>query len=218
MAEHDYAAPIRRRYPLGMPHGSVRALLILMILGTIGILLLMPKEKNITVPIYMYYLLFLGSGAYFGTRGRASSREDSPLFLPRGTVRTVIVLGMLGVLGYALAQDPNGFLHRPLFGDEDKKTATILVPVTLIGAFLIGVGVTAVVHKIFATAEGGLPPWYQDIQAWIAVLAVLGLGAEVILELIVFPSMSSKPEVPQVQLVLSGIISFYFGARCSQKF
>lgn len=217
MADHDYAAPPRRRYPLGMPHGSVRALLILTILGTIGILLLMPAEKKITVPIYMYYLLFLSTGAYFGTRGRASSKEDSPLFLPRGTIRIVIVLGMLGVLGYALAQDPNGFLTRPLFGDDDKKIATLLVPVTMIGTFLIGVLVTAIVQRLFATSEG-LPPWYQDVQAWLAVLSVIGLGAEVILQLVVFPSMANPPTLPQLEVALSAIISFYFGARCSQKF
>lgn len=209
--------PSRVRHPLGLPAGSVRALLILMIMGTIWTLMAMPKERNITVPIYLYYLLFLTTGAYFAGRSHAfatGTHEQPPLYLPRGSIRSLIVIGFLAVLGFAIYQDPSGFFERPLFSPEDVKHATLLLPVVMIGAFLLGIIANVVGAKVLA-GPYGLPPWYQDVQAWVSVLAVLGLGAQVILELVVFANMplEDRPHLPQLQLVLSAIIAFYFGAR-----
>ena len=65
----------------------------------------------------------------------------------------------------------------------------------------------------FLAGPEGPPPWYQDILAWVSVLAVLGLGAQVILELVVFPTMTNPPQLPHLELILSAIVAFYFGAR-----
>jgi hypothetical protein len=42
---------------------------------------------------------------------------------------------------------------------------------------------------------------------------VLGLGTQVILELVIFPSMTSPPTLPQLQIILGAVVAFYFGAR-----
>jgi hypothetical protein len=207
--------PGRSRHPLGLPQGSVRAVLILMIMGTIWTLLAMPGDREIRVPIYLYYLLFLTTGSYFAARSRSAvtaPHESPPLYLPRGTIRGLIVIGFIGILGYAIFQDPTGFFSRPLLSNDDKQHATLLLPVAMIGGFLLGVIVSCVSSKMLA-GPTGMPAWYQDVQAWVSLLAVLGLGAQVILELVVFPSMTAPPSLPQLQLVLSAIIAFYFGAR-----
>jgi hypothetical protein len=211
--------PPRARHPLGLPAGSVRALLILMVMGTIWTLLLMPAERNVTVPIYLYYLLFLTTGAYFASRSRPSdgvtgAHEPPPLYLPRGSVRTLIILGFAVVLGAAIYKDRSGFFHRPLLSADELKHATLLLPVVMIGAFLLGIVTNVISGKLLA-GPYGLPAWYQDVQAWVSVLAVLGLGAQVILELVVFANMppEERPHLPQLQLILSAIIAFYFGAR-----
>src|SRR5262249_19241883 len=107
------APPARPRHPLGLPAGSIRALLTFLILGTIAILLLMPKEKGIQVPPYLYYLTLLVIGSYFGARSHtprpADSLEWSPLFLPRGSIRLLIILGFFGVLGWGYYQDRSFF-------------------------------------------------------------------------------------------------------------
>ena len=48
-----------RRHPLGLPAGSVRAILALMILGLIWTLVALQTTQDITTPIYLYYLMFL---------------------------------------------------------------------------------------------------------------------------------------------------------------
>jgi hypothetical protein len=208
------APPVHYRHPLGLPVGSVRSVLILMVMGTIWTLLAMHKEPPISVPTYLYYLLFLTTGAYFAARGRSGGpapQEPPPLYLPRGTIRGLIIIGFLGVLGYAIYNDPTGFFKRPLLSDDDKKE-TLVLPMVMIGAFMLGVVVAWISVKTLA-GPAGMPFWYQDVQAWVSLLAVLGLGVQVILELVVFPSMVSPPSLPHLEILLSAIIAFYFGAR-----
>jgi hypothetical protein len=204
---------MRPRQPLGLPAGSVRALLILMILGTVVTLLLMPKERNVSVPIHLYYLLFLTIGAYFTTRGRpaagAQAGEPSPLYLPRGSIRLLIIAGFFGVVGFAFVRDPSGFLDRPLLSEKDRN-ATLLLPLVMMGAYLFGIITSSLAQKFLAGPQG-LPAWYQDVTAWVSVLAVFGLGAETILQLVANPGLS----LPPMQLILSSIIAFYFGLRAS---
>ena len=204
--------PPRVRHPLGLPAGSVRALMIIMVMGTIWTLLLMPK---IEVPLYLYYLLFLTTGAYFASRGQAKgSPETPPLYLPRGSIRFLLVVGFFGVMGYAITKDPSGlsgFIDRPLLSVKDQKE-TLQLPLVMMGAFLLAVVVSAIARKLLAGPQG-MPPWYQDVQGWVSVRAVLGLGAQVILELVVFPTMDKSPSLPHLEFILSAIVAFYFGAR-----
>ena len=213
------APPIRRRHPLGLPAGSVRALLILMVVGTIWALLLMPADaagKPVYVPLYLYYLLFLTSGVYFGARGHAPhpsvSQEPPPLFLPRGSIRLLIIASFIGVTVTAFTRN-HDFFNSLLIDPNEKPT--MLIPIVLLGAFFLGVMVNGVCHLLLAGPEG-MPPWYQDVLAWVSVLAVLGLGVAVILELVVSPSMENPIKLPhEGQIILTGIIAFYFGARTS---
>jgi len=204
---------MRPRQPLGLPAGSVRALLILMILGTVVTLLLMPKERNVSVPIHLYCLLFLPIGAYFTTRGRpvggAQAGEPSPLYLPRGSIRLLIIAGFFGVVGFAFVRDPSGFLDRPLLSEKDRN-ATLLLPLVMMGAYLFGIIASSLAQKFLAGPQG-LPAWYQDVTAWVSVLAVFGLGAETILQLVANPGLA----LPPMQLILSSIIAFYFGLRAA---
>jgi hypothetical protein len=218
-----YAAPARQqqqyRHPLGLPAGSVRALLTFMVLGTIWTLLLMPAEKNVKVPLYLTYLMFLVIGSYFGARGAAPKikglRETPPLYLPRGSIRLLIILGFAGVCGYGYFKD-HSFFENLKF-DVESISKEPYLPVIIFGAFFLGSIVSTIAGWILAGDEG-LPAWYQDIQAWISVLAVLGLGATVIYELIVKPTLDPDkrfdlPSGIPWQTILSGIIAFYFGAR-----
>lgn len=201
--------PVRDRHPLGLPRGSVRAMLILMIMGTIWVLLLMPG--NVAVPLYLWYLLFLTTGAYFAGRAQTRDKGPAPLYLPRGSVRMLIIVGFFGIVGYAIFKDPSGFANKPMLSPLDKNE-TLLLPTVMIGAFLLGVVVNAACEKILHRPDG-MPAWYQDVQAWVSVLAVLGLGAQVILELVIFPSLANPPSLPNLQMLLSSVIAFYFGAR-----
>jgi hypothetical protein len=246
-----------RRQPLGLPRGSVRALMILMIVGTIVTLLAMPPEKQVSVPIYMYYLLFLTTGAYFSGRGAAPprkvTREAAPLGLPRGSIRFLLIAAVLGGIGWgvyqAVAENKfDDFLNRLVTPpgppklpvptevgktdpDKDEKKEekkeevkepelsvldkiNLLTPLIILGAFYFGVLAEGTAKMVLA-GEEGLPGWYQDIQAWLSIVAMLALGAEVIFQLVVFPSMPADKRfaLPQFQTFLAAMIAFYFGAR-----
>jgi hypothetical protein len=205
------AAP---RHPLGLPAGSVRALLAIMVFGTIWALLMMPREKGVYVPLYLYYLAFLIIGAYFTGRSstHAQAPEPPPLFLPRGTLRILFAIGFIGAIAFAFYRDPS-LLERPLNPQQDPPS--LLTPLVLLNAFLLGVLVSRLANLLLAT-EQGLPAWYQDTLAWVSILAVLGLAFVVIYYLVINPSVPTdrRIELPiGLQLTLSGVVAFYFGVR-----
>jgi hypothetical protein len=199
------------RHPLGLPAGSVRALLTFIVLGLIWALLLMPEEKRIQVPLYLYYLMFLILGHFFAAHGHSiagpTTGPASPLYLPQGTLRTLIIAGFLGVLGYRY------YLHRnieDLLNVREPLLQQPYLPLVILAGFFVGV----LVSRVFARRLR-LAPWFQDILAWVALLATLGLSAEVIIQLIINPSVEPEHRLylHQWHLVLCGIVSFYFGAR-----
>src|SRR5262245_26158419 len=88
----------RRLHALGLPAGSVRALLAIMIFATTwGLLLLRPTQE---VPDFLGDLLFIIMGHYFAVRNRATPEREHgppPLYLPRGSVRSLLVVGCVAV-------------------------------------------------------------------------------------------------------------------------
>jgi hypothetical protein len=209
---------MRVRHPLGLPAGSVRALLAIMVIGTIWILLLMPPSKMVTVPLYLYYLMFLILGCYFAGRGQSPKQtsEPPPLHLPRGTIRVLLVAGTLGVLGFAIYRN-SAVLEMPLVDLRlpEKDQPTLLIPVIILGSYLLGIVTAAVANAVLKT-ELGLPGWYQDTLAWVSVIAVLALAGVVIYLLVINPSVdpTQRPHFPHwIEYSLSGIVAFYFGAR-----
>src|ERR1700736_4109165 len=86
-----------QRQPLGLPAGSVRAILTFIILALIWTLMLLPKDKVKDIPLYLFYLMFLSLGSFFAAHGRSIAGPltgtRSPLYLPRGSLRFLIILG-----------------------------------------------------------------------------------------------------------------------------
>lgn len=104
--------------PLALPVGSVRALITLSSLGTVWYL----QFTGTPMPPALAETLLLVLGYYFGTRNAASAapaaaeafaapasgaREQNrrdPLFLPRGLIRLLIIVGF-GAIGFHLFND-----------------------------------------------------------------------------------------------------------------
>lgn len=198
------------RHPLGLPAGSVRALLTLMVLGIFWTLVVISQTKEVEVPDYLYYLMFLMLGHYFAARGhtnRAGVQETHPLYLPAGTLRFLIIVGFLAVVGWVFYRDP-GFFRRLKVAD------TSYLPLLVLAAFFVGLLVSRFSERVLA-GPFGLPPWYQDIQAWISLLAVLGLAVEIIIRLVINPTLKSDEQLrlPGWEGALAAVIAFYFGVR-----
>jgi hypothetical protein len=195
-----------------LPAGSVRALLTLMVLSLVWALM----AKGIQIPIYLYYLMFLVLGSFFAAHGHSiagpATGSASPLYLPRGTLRTLIIVGFLAVLiwRYYEYQDLNALMDLKPPTDTEQT----VLPFVLVAAFFLGVIFSRTLGRMFGGPQGPAP-WVQDIQAWLALLATLALGAEVIIQLVINPGLPPERQLtlPRWQAVLTAITGFYFGAR-----
>jgi hypothetical protein len=209
--------PVTRRHPLGLPAGSVRALLAFMVFIIIWAMLLLPEEtgKEIRVPLYLYYLMFLIIGSYFAARSHAPTppgvRVHHPLYLPRGSLRFLMIAGFVAAMGWGFYHNPDSFEKRLQPAGLDQMT----LPVVLLGGFFLGVVVGRLADIFLADPVTGLPAWFQDVLAWISLLAVFGLGVALLIHLVINPSVSPERQIvwPYWEGFLAALVSFYFGVR-----
>jgi hypothetical protein len=205
------------RQPLGLPAGSVRAVLTLIILGLVWGLMLLPEDRVKGVPLYLFYLMFLVLGHFFAAHGHSirgpRTGPASPLHLPRGSLRTLAILGFLGVLGWRFYQHPDDW--DAVFRLQQPIVDQPYLPLVLVGAFFLGVFLSRSLGRLVSGPEGE-PPWLQDLRAWLALLATFGLAVEVIIQLIINPSLPPDRQpisLPIWQTGLAAVVAFYFGAR-----
>lgn len=200
--------PVYLRHPLGLPAGSVRGLLTFMILGLFWALVVVSERREtVEVPSYLYYLVFLILGHYFAHRSTVAPGESHPLHLPRGSIRFLILFGFAAALGWAYYQNPEFYRHLKIADRAD-------IPLIVLGTFFLGIIVNKVSNR-FLAGPTGLPFWLQDIQAWISLIATAGLVVEVVLRLVINPTLTPEKQLtlPGWEGVLAGLVAFYFGVR-----
>ncbi len=210
-----FVAPLPvRRHPLGLPAGSVRALLAFMVFGIFWTLLLLPErvDVDVRVPQYLYYLMFLILGHYFAARGHTpvipGVRQHHPLYLPRGSLRLLMILGFTAALAW-------GFYHNPRFFDRLKPLQVAelpYLPLALLGAFFLGIIVARVADRLLA-GPAGLPAWFQDVLAWVSLIALVSLVIEVVVRLVINPTLNRPLELPHWEGYLAAVVGFYFGLK-----
>lgn len=199
----------RGRYALGLPEGSVRALLALALFGSIwGLLALRPDQP---LPGYLRDLLFIVLGHYFAARKSAPTDEarvgPPPLFLPRGTIRLLLIGGFV-VVGARL-------YSQGVLDDFQRNPAGLTL--LLVGGFLLGV----VAGRVRRGISGDRPParWLEDAKALVA-LAAVGLlallvwspqSAAALAHVTTWLTTRLGPEGPEE--LLAATIGFYFGNR-----
>jgi hypothetical protein len=209
-------AVLPMRQPLGLPAGSVRALLALMVFGTIWAILLLPEVRPdvqpVAIPLYLYYLMFLILGHYFGMRAHHAltvPRPSPPLHLPRGSLRILFIIGFAAVLGWGFYHDPEFAKHLvPAASEQPYLIAVVL------GAFFVGIIVGRIGNRFFV-GPGGVSPWFQDVLAWVSLLAMLGLGIDFMIHLFINPTLPAARQLdhPFWEGLLASIVAFYFGVR-----
>lgn len=203
------------RHALGMPAGSVRALLALVILGLLWLLAIKPpagadEQGRIHLPsmfLYLLMLMLLILAHFFAAHGgsiRPGPDERSPLGLPRGSVRFLLMCGFLGLFFYM-------YRHRETFVYPSVSNLPLNLALLLTGFFL-GHIITGVVKR---TSHGALPYPFQDFQAWVALLAMIALGVLVVIQIFINPGLdpSKQIEPGTVEGILAALVGFYFGSR-----
>jgi hypothetical protein len=200
-------APAPSRHALGLPAGSIRAVLALGVLGLLWGLTLLYQHKTLPVEfVYLQILMVLILAHFFAAHGKSiggTSDTRAPLGLPSGSVRLLLIAGYGGLLY---------FLYHTQAQFEIPEQLSLLTDLALlITGFFVG-------HLLAGTIRflngGRLPFWYQDVEAWFALIALFGLL------LIAFAVMVNlklpedlKLKTGFLQSCLAAIIGYYFGSR-----
>ena len=180
--------------PLSLPRGSVRALVTLALLGVLWTLMLSGRE----VPLSLAFVVLLVLGHYFGSRGGREKvpGERQPLYLPRGSIRTVIILGFAAAGWFLWDQG------RLVLSIEDRNMAIFFI----LGALLLGF----VVRKIADMLSGG--KMTRPRRLFENVKAILVIAATVLFA--IFCLLEKKEEgLENLALAAVPVIVFYFGSR-----
>jgi len=206
------------RHALGMPAGSIRALLGLGVLGYMWLLavmtgaggksVLLDKEASLAF-VSLQFLMVLILTHYFSAHGHSIAGvagTASPLGLPKGTIRLALLAGYAGLIYYMFSQFD---WEADNFQGPDVKLVFRLLFVLGI-AYVIGYLSTWVMRIFYAVQ---LPPWLLDVQAWFALLGVLLLGVLVLGRLINKGLGGEGIDFTLVEAILAGVVGFYFGAR-----
>jgi hypothetical protein len=209
------APPPPQRHALGLPAGSIRALLGLGVLGLLWAIALLYQyhggaaltEQVRLEFVYLQFLMLLILAHFFAAHGGSIGRhvsERSPLGLPSGSVRFLLLAGYLGLAAYLYYTHPDFELPT--------KGPYVFLLLVLLSGFCLGM----VLHRLMRAVGGGqVPDWFLNFEAWVALLALLGLGVLLMVHVFINPTLKpeTRIELPNVEAVLAGLIGFYFGAR-----
>ena len=195
--------------PLGMPIGSVRALLTLIAMAVV----ISRLARNMTVDSLWIQTLLIALAHYFTSRRFISLPPDviirlehdglleperHPLFLPKNSIRTLIVLAFGGLAAY-LYSEGRLFNNEPV--NHQALTLLCLIFAYLLGALARTIG--GWFNRRRVTPPSGT---WGDIKA-MTVLIVLILAA--------IPEFQNQPlGLPDIfhQIAL-GMMLFYYGSR-----
>lgn len=195
-----------KRHALGLPAGSIRSALAFLIVGLVCIMLLVPAHPPMAP--YLVYLLFLVLGHLF-THHATLDTSPGPLYLPVWFVRLLII----AAIGATVAVKIFVFQDTPGLQDQFSKTLDEMkgqpfLPLLLLGGFFVGVLVRALVGR------ENPPAILQDLEAWLSLIAIVGLCIAAIILLVIAPSTETgHVATPTWDSFLSVIIAFYFGER-----
>ncbi len=200
----DYDTENPFRYPLGLPSGSVRALLTLIVVGVTCADIV----KGLPIEAVWAETLMVALAHYFTSRrfiqlppemlrkleaDDVIQKEPLPLYLPRGTIRLIILGSFIGVGVYQYRQ---GLLDQP---------STLAIFITLM-AYFAGTTVRGVLNWWYRGKNVPQSRWWADTKA-IAVLVALVVTS-------LLQVLGSQSHAPLwLENVTMAMVLFYFGSR-----
>lgn len=190
--------------PLGLPTGSVRALLTLIVVAVVvaRVVLHLPTD-----PLWIETLL-IALAHYFTSRRFVSlppsvmqrleqegvlPKERQPLYLPRNSIRTIIIGTFVG-LGIYLYREPK------------LVTPEAIALLSMVFAYLFGAIVRGISSWFSKRRSQPITGFWGDVKALIVLGAILVAAVPAVFDLgIQLPSL--------VDRIALGLTLFYFGSR-----
>lgn len=192
------------RQPFGLPLGSVRGIMSVLICAFFWLLLLLPNESPAKAVLAHFFLLGLVLMA-FASSPRVAEEGVSP-FLP-WLLRTVFVGGSVAVIALVLVTRDMNVVQARLTPDPDEvKAWWIPFLSTLSGGFAFGLFLRFLLGR-----ENHV---FISLRAWFSVVGIILL----VLELGLFFAMATGPGrmdefLHYWQAMELVIVSAYFGTR-----
>lgn len=196
--------------PLGLPTGSVRALLTLIVVAVVVAKLALDRPPD----ALWIETLMIALAHYFTSRRFVSlspavmqrlqqegvlENERQPLYLPKNSIRTIIIGAFVG-LGIYLFRGEGNWYERRLF--QPQAVAML----SMVFAYLLG----AIV--------GSVSGWFKKRHTqpitgvWGDIKAVIVIGAILVAAVPEFVDFG-MPFPPLVDRIALGLTLFYFGSR-----
>jgi hypothetical protein len=193
--------------PYGLPMGTVRGFLSVLICSFFWIFLLMgnpaPGDPTPKAPLGHFFLLTLVFLA-FASHPIEAMRTSAILPL---IMRLIFVGGSIAVLIYIAFTDTQRLASR-----LTPDAADIPQWPVLLGCLAGGFGVALAIRFIL----GRRSPMFMTLRAWVGVIAMLLLLFETIFQFVILPNMSDKPSMEVMQVwegILIAVVAAYFGSR-----
>lgn len=198
------------KHPYGLPMGTVRGFLSLLICSFFWIYLLLPEaagdRPNATAPLAHFFLLTL---VFLSFASHPVPRDpDKSEFLP-WLMRFLFVGGSVAVVAYVAYLDPTRLRVR-LTPEPSEVGMWPVLLATLSGGF----GAGLVCRRLF----GRQSDLFLTVRGWVGVVATLLLVAETVLQFLILPALSDaqKPSFETMKVwegTVNGFVAFYFGTR-----
>lgn len=193
------------RHPYGLPMGTVRGFMSLLICSFFWIFLLLPDGGNLgTAPLGHFFLLTLVFLAFASQqRPHNDVRTD---FLP-WVMRVLFVGGSVAVVAITAVQFPERLASRLTPAAHEISQWPVLLG-TLSAGFAVGL----LSRKLL----GHNNELFQTIRGWVGVIAMLLLVAETVFQFAIRPSLAEPPSDEAMKVwegVIIGFVAAYFGTR-----
>jgi hypothetical protein len=193
--------------PYGLPMGTVRGFLSVLICSFFWIFLLMgnpaPGDPTPKAPLGHFFLLTLVFLA-FASHPIEAMRTSAILPL---IMRLIFVGGSIAVIIYIALTDMQRLSSRLTPDQGDIAQWPVLL-----GCLAGGFGLALIIRFIL----GRRSPMFMTLRAWVGVIAMLLLLFETIFQFVILPNMSDKPSMEVMQVwegILIAVVAAYFGSR-----
>ncbi len=204
MSNGVYDAAMIPRHPFGLPLGSVRAFMSLLICGFFWMILLWP-DSTTAKPLLGHFFLLAMVLMAFSSAPTVQAVGDSAL-LP-WVLRIIFVGGSVAVVGYTLFKDPALFSAR-MTPDvaEFRDWWGPLMAITAAG-FAAGLLMRVILgrHNVV----------FQTLRSWLGLIGMIMLVLEFALFMMFVSTEPGKTDgfMHIWQAVEVGVVASYFGSR-----
>jgi hypothetical protein len=194
-------------HTFGLPMGTVRGFLSVLICSFFWIFLLLPEpppeQGPLKAPLGHFFLLTL---VFLAFASQPAQELRTRAFLP-WLMRLIFIGGSAAVLIYVGLTDSARLTNR-----LTPNAAEITEWPVLLGCLAGGFGAALFVRF----ALGRTSELFMTLRAWVGVLSILLLLSETIFQFVILPNMTNRPTVETMQVwegILIAAVAAYFGAR-----